>query len=207
MKICSRCKIEQALIEFNKEKQGKNGLRSDCRTCRKIYRDSRKEEIKKYHKEYHLRNKEKGATQMREWRRKNPEKAKEAAKRSTSTEKYREWLRDYRNKQYHERKKDPLFRLVTRVRNRTKNAIRARSFRKDFKYPDYIGCTREELRIYIESKFTDGMTWEKFMAGEIHIDHIIPIGKATSSEEVFRLSHYTNLQPLWAKDNLKKGAR
>ena len=58
---------------------------------------------------------------------------------------------------------------------------------------------------YIKSKFTEGMTLENY--GEWHIDHIIPLATAQSIEDVKRLCHYTNLQPLWAQDNLRKGAK
>ena len=66
-----------------------------------------------------------------------------------------------------------------------------------------IGCSPEELKKHIESKFTYGMSWE-LVGKEIHIDHIIPLSSANTIEQVESLCHYSNLQPLWAKDNLKK---
>jgi hypothetical protein len=50
------------------------------------------------------------------------------------------------------------------------------------------------------------MTWEAFIAGEIHVDHIKPLASAKKEEELISLCHYTNLQPLWCLDNLSKGA-
>lgn len=206
MKICKKCNIEQSLTNFTKEKHTKDGLRAECKLCRKAYRDSRKDVMKEYHKKYFQEHKEVYKERTKKWRSKNRERSNELA--AKSLKKNRKRANEYKKRKYHERKAvDPLFNLIYRVRNRTKNAIRTLKFRKDFKYPDYIGCTREELKNYIEGQFTEGMTWEKFMAGEIHIDHIKPIGKAKSAEEVFQLSHYTNLQPLWATDNLKKGAK
>ena len=55
-------------------------------------------------------------------------------------------------------------------------------------------------------KFTEGMSLD-IMGRDIHIDHIIPLSSAKTEEEVYRLCHYTNLQPLWAEENLKKGNR
>jgi len=57
---------------------------------------------------------------------------------------------------------------------------------------------------YIENKFTIGMTWENYGRGGWEIDHIIPISSAKTKEDVLKLCHYTNLQPLWWRDNLKK---
>jgi hypothetical protein len=64
---------------------------------------------------------------------------------------------------------------------------------------DIVGCTQEFLKEYIENKFVDGMTWEN--QGEWHIDHRIPLSSANSEDEIYKLCHYTNLQPLWGEDN------
>jgi 5-methylcytosine-specific restriction endonuclease McrA len=57
----------------------------------------------------------------------------------------------------------------------------------------------------LEKLFKEGMTWENH--GEWHIDHIIPISKAKTAEEIYKLNHYTNLQPLWKRENLCKGSK
>lgn len=57
--------------------------------------------------------------------------------------------------------------------------------------------------MYIESKFKEGMSWENH--GKWHIDHIKPLGNAKTEKELKKLFHYTNVQPLWAKENQKKG--
>ncbi len=66
----------------------------------------------------------------------------------------------------------------------------------------FIGCSFAELKIHVERQFTKGMTWEN--RDQWHIDHIIPLSTAKTEEDVIRLNHYTNLRPLWAKDNLAK---
>jgi len=73
---------------------------------------------------------------------------------------------------------------------------------KNSKTYDILGCTPQELKEHLEKQFVEGMTWEN--RGEWHIDHIIPLSSAKNEDEVYRLCHFTNLQPLWALDNLKK---
>ena len=66
-----------------------------------------------------------------------------------------------------------------------------------------------ELRDYLESKFQPGMTWDNWTTNGWHIDHIKPLASfdLTDREQFLRACHYTNLQPLWAIDNLKKGSK
>jgi len=75
-------------------------------------------------------------------------------------------------------------------------------FRKEAKTEKILGCTIEEFRLYIESQFTKRMTLENH--GEWHLDHILPLATAKTKEDIIRLNHYTNFQPLWAKDNILK---
>ena len=70
---------------------------------------------------------------------------------------------------------------------------------------DIVGLDYIEFKNYISSMFTDGMSWENY--GKWHLDHIIPLRVAKNEEEVLLLNHYTNLQPLWAEDNLRKGGK
>jgi hypothetical protein len=73
---------------------------------------------------------------------------------------------------------------------------------------ELVGCTTVELKAYIESKFSDGMSWDRYLAGDIHIDHIIPTCSfdLRDSEHRKQAFHFLNLRPLWAKENLIKAA-
>jgi len=87
-----------------------------------------------------------------------------------------------------------------------RNQVRRYVLDKKGKHTEEIlGDTFDNVRLYIEKQFTQGMSWEN--VGEWHIDHIKPLSSGSTREEWIALNHYTNLQPLWAKDNLKKGAK
>lgn len=102
------------------------------------------------------------------------------------------------------RKTDLGFRLASNLRTRVRRSLRdgwkAGSAVRD------LGCTIPELRTHLEAKFQPGMTWENWSRTGWHIDHIRPLASfdLTDREQFLEACHYTNLQPLWAMDNLKK---
>ena len=98
---------------------------------------------------------------------------------------------------------DPKFLLTRRLRNRLYYALQKKSWKKNTKFVEYIGCNLDELKLHIEKQFTINMSWKN--QGEWHIDHIIALDSAQTEEELYRLCHYTNLQPMWALDNIRKG--
>jgi hypothetical protein len=100
------------------------------------------------------------------------------------------------------RNTDVLYKLRVGIRTRVKQALMG-NFKKG-KTIELLGIDIIGLINYLESKFTEGMTWENYGFYGWHIDHIIPLSSAKSQEEFNLLCHYTNLQPLWSKDNLKK---
>jgi hypothetical protein len=99
---------------------------------------------------------------------------------------------------------DPIFKFKCNVRSLISGSFKRgkNQFKKNAKTENILGCTIEEFRSYIESKFTEGMTIENH--GEWHLDHIIPLASAKTEEEIIKLNHYTNFQPLWASDNFRK---
>ncbi len=108
---------------------------------------------------------------------------------------------------YHKQRKlnDPLHNLTVRIRKLIRQALKVRKIEKYATSTSILGCSFSEFRDHIEKQFTKGMSWDRI--SEIHLDHIIPLKSGRTEEDVIRLCHYTNLRPLWAKDNLSKGAK
>ena len=100
------------------------------------------------------------------------------------------------------RKIDPLFKLAMSMRARMRLFIKRSGFNKNKSTFKLIGCSPDELKVHIEKKFKTGMTWKNH--GKWHIDHIKPLASAKSIDAMNKLFHYTNLQPLWADENIKK---
>jgi len=101
------------------------------------------------------------------------------------------------------RKNDSLYKFKKNLRTRTSLAFTTKYWTKNSGNIDMLGTDYETAFKHIESQFTKGMTWENH--GEWHIDHIIPLSSAKTKEEMEKLCHYTNLQPLWKEENLSKG--
>jgi hypothetical protein len=100
-------------------------------------------------------------------------------------------------------KEDPLFAMKMRLRKATGKAFHRFGYTKRSKTTEILGCSWEEVKAHIESGFTDGMNWEN--RSMWHIDHIIPLASAKNEDELKKLCHYTNLQPLWGRENIIKG--
>ena len=120
---------------------------------------------------------------------------KEIKKEKERVRQYNKWKRKWNENE--------LFAIKVRLRNLIRNSFRRTGYKKfNDSTKDIIGISYEEFKIYLESKFIDGMNWDN--RGEWHIDHIIPLSTANNKDELRELCHYTNLQPLWAEDNIKK---
>jgi hypothetical protein len=213
-KFCSGCEKTKHLSEFSKS-NNKSGLYTYCKECSKIrqkeHREKNKDQIAQKSKDrywnggkekslaaskaYHYANKEERNRQSRE----NAEKNKEAikAQRETKRSEFNEYARNYaRNRS----QADPLFKFKRNIRRNTSEAFRFG--KKNKKTIELLGCSLEEAFVHIESLFQPGMTWENY--GKWHIDHKVPLASANTTEEVEKLCHYTNLQPLWARENILK---
>ena len=99
------------------------------------------------------------------------------------------------------------FRIKKNMRERIRNAVKHSGAHKHFKAEDAVGCGVDDLKRHLESKFKEGMTWENY--GKWHIDHVLPCASFNllDPSEQRRCFHFSNLQPLWAKENLAKGSK
>jgi hypothetical protein len=189
-KICNKCKDEKDVCEFYNQRRSEDGKRSRCKNCinleNNLYVKKNRDRVNSIKQKYVDNNKEKVKQSKKEWFDKNPN--------------YRnEWvIKNYNN--------DFLFRLVNIMRSRTRLFLKSKNIKKENTTFEIVGCSPEFLKDHLEHQFTEGMSWD--LIGEyIHIDHIIPLSSAKNEEEIYKLCHYTNLQPLWAEDNLKKGSK
>jgi hypothetical protein len=188
MKKCTTCNIEKELLMFPKRKDSPSGLRKECKECRS-----------KKSSKFYEENKDSILASIDKEKKKEYDKLYSTKYRENNRDKYNESQR----KCYHARKEDPMYRLENNIRARIRISFKVSRWNKNNKTKDILGCDYNMLKNHIESLFTDGMTWNK-IGNEIHIDHIIPVSSAKNEEELIKLNHYTNLQPLWAKDNLIK---
>ena len=184
-KKCKMCLNEYSLNNFYKHNKTKDGLFNECKNCVK-------EKSKFYHKENSVKISEKSKIYRLKNRNYFNKKNKEWNKKSEYGKKYQQ---DRLNN-------DTFFKFKNRLRTLLRNSITKQGFTKKSKSFEILGCDYESVVIYLEKKFSVGMNWNNH--GKWHIDHIIPISSAKNEEEVLKLNHYTNLQPLWAKENLIK---
>ena len=188
-KRCSKCGETKPLEAFGKNKHTKDGLQWYCRACRGVlgrawYRANREKSRERQHRS-HRRHIE---------------------KRHATARKYYENNRDKLRIRARERRQGDInVRLRWNLRSRLASAIR-RGYKAGSAVRD-LGCLIIELKAYLAAMFSTGMSWDNY--GTWEIDHIRPLASfdLANSEQVKEACHYTNLQPLWAKDNARKGAR
>ena len=195
MRECGRCKKIKELFDFHKSSREKDGLKRDCKDCRnfekKIYRVQNKEKNNEYSKKYYRTEKRQKYFKeyMDDYKKRNHKK-----------------LMNWANKRSKERQlEDIQYKLKVNLRKRLLRAIKIDQ--KSGSAIEDLGCTIQFFKNYLESKFKPGMSWENYGLYGWHIDHVIPLSKFNlqNREDFLKACHYTNLQPLWATDNLKKG--
>ena len=204
-KVCRKCEIEKSLDCFALDKSRIDGRGSKCKQCYSDWYFENKSERRRVAKEWYQKNK----IQEREKNKKRYDKNKDC-----NNARSRDWYKKNKNKksvkqhraQYMRKKRsnDVNFRISCNLRARVKSKINKNQ--KVNSTIDLLGCSVEELRIHLEAQFVEGMNCENYGLYGWHIDHIRPCSSfdLTDAEQQRICFHYTNMQPLWAKDNLKK---
>ena len=179
---------EKEKIRFDKWRQ-KN--KEQIRTKRKKWEDLNQDKIKSYKENYKKYNKDKMNQYHKNYRKENKVKLSEKN----------------RKREKEKRKNDINYKLKSLLRHRLYLALKG-NFKSGSAVRD-LGCTIPVLKTYLESKFQSGMSWDNWTADGWHIDHIKPLSSfdLTDRNQLLEACNYTNLQPLWAKDNLSKGAK
>jgi hypothetical protein len=145
---------------------------------------------------------------VKAWQKNNPQahRANQKRLRSKHGKARNARSRSYRNEwKKQKRKTDPLFALKSRCSDRLRIFLKLTGRKKRGGVDAMLGCGYDKLCRHLESQFQPGMTWGNAGYHGWHIDHKIPLASAKTMRDVFRLFHYTNLQPLWQKDNFSKG--
>jgi hypothetical protein len=181
IKKCGKCKIEKSSDSFYKNSARTDGLATYCIKCCKNYYSEPK------------------------W----VEYDNKRNKKRSLTENYIEYQKGYRKKNmskfveknYEKYHNDPMQRLKQLYRNRIRKVID----RKRIPSQSILGCSWETFKEHIESKFTEQMNWDNHGQFGWHLDHIIPLASAKTEDDLYKLNHYTNIQPLWWRDNIIKG--
>tara|TARA_R110000787_G_C13197335_1_gene423664 strand:- start:11 stop:520 length:510 start_codon:yes stop_codon:yes gene_type:complete len=150
------------------------------REYRKTLTDEQKEKRRKYERAYRKNKPEYSLSRVsyrESWYCENKDKLAE-------------WRKEYYNTNLKARKNHKIRAWLGR-------ALKRQGIKSKSSWIKNVGCTKDEFIAHIESLFVEGMTWDNWTRDGWHIDHIIPLTKEGTN-------HYTNLQPLWAKDNLSK---
>lgn len=203
-KTCSRCGISQSLDNFYKVKRTKPKVRN-------VKHDDHKAMCKGCYKqraaEWAAKNPEKRKAIARKWDAENSEKRKMYVDAYNHKDEVKEKRKQWRKENTtaylkNKRNADLLFAFKFSMRTKLNKIFARFGYTKRSKSNEIFGCDWNTLKNHIERQFKPGMTWDN--RSEWHIDHIIPLASAKTEEDVIKLNHYTNLQPLWAHENLKK---
>ena len=205
-------------------KKYKEEKKEEIRQKNKLYKEKNKEKIKEKAEIYYLKNKdillikkqkyyelnkENIISNNSKYYEDNIEKIKQYQKNYRENNKeyqkvYKKLNKDRINKMEKERKNtEPLYKLICNIRSLICSKIKSNGYQ-------ILGCSFEDFKIHLENQFTEWMNWENYGNPKDRIfehnktwdiDHIIPLASATSEEELLKLNHYTNLQPLCSYEN------
>jgi hypothetical protein len=186
-KVCNKCNVDKDVTEFY----------SGRRRCKLCYNKHKKKSTPEQREEYNRRRKEKYYENHEEeleksklWKKRNPEKVVEYR---------RGYMSGYEKKRM---ENDPLYNVSRTVRNLIKCSIYHKGFTKNSRTFEILGCSYEDFKLHIESHWEDWMNWDNYglYNGKENCgweyDHIIPVSSAKCEEDIYKLNHYSNIQPL-----------
>lgn len=228
-KTCVSCKIEKEFVCFWNNKRNKDGKENRCVDCTKTFLATKKESVKEsqrkwreknpnymkeygqseknkdYHRQYYKEHRAEYIQRKQQWRKDNPEREAETKKQYVNEN--RDKLNEYQRKWKQEKRNtDEAYKLKSNISRRIRYELNTLLKGKKTKQTtELTGCSIEELKIYIESKFEESMTWDNY--GKIwEIDHIIPCACWNLSEEFDNKCcwNYRNLRPLLKEQNRSK---
>jgi len=222
-KRCERCKEVTDVSMFGKNKKRRDGLNGYCKSCvsqlNSKFRAENLDALKARSAEWRAKNKDAVLLRAKKYRTENRDAVLASLKKYywKNRDSILESAKAYRqaNKETLQAKKrvyrktraalDPVYAMSVRIYGLISVSIRNGGYTKKSSTLNILGCSYEEFKRHIERQFLPRMNWDN--RSEWHIDHIIPIATAKTEEDVIRLNHFTNLRPLWAKDNIAKGAK
>ena len=222
-KVCSKCNIKKDVTEFySSRKKCKTCIieyqreyNQNNKEKRKKYLKENKEKISKKGKEYYQKNKEK----RKKYTEKNKEKRKKYLKENKEkiNEQHREYYKEYyqnnkekineRKREYYRKriKYDTFFKIKERITDIIRKSIKNNGYTKKSNTYTILGCSYEDFKEHIESNWEDWMSWDNYgnpkdgvleLNKTWDLDHIVPVSSAQCEEDVYKLNHYSNIQPL-----------
>lgn len=228
-RVCTGCKIEKPATQefFHAYKRSPDGRRAVCRICRAKDHSANRETRLPQRREHYQANRDRLSAVVREYYANNVEAQREAARKRHERNADRN---NALSKAYHEKHRDRLLALKREggkerfeelygkdraftLRHRLRSLMRRTmaTNKGGRRMQEVLGYSYTQLRAHLEKLFTDGMSWERFLTGEIHIDHRIPVAyfkPETYDCPEFRMCwSLTNLRPLWAAENISKADR
>jgi len=189
-KTCSKCgETKPKTLEFFPKRDGsKDGFRAACRICnsanRKNWYEKNRDQVLERVQKRAVEKRDELCQYYQNYYQLNSDKVKIRSKL---------WL-------YEKLETDPFYKMKCAMRCRIRDDIKNKRMTTE----SILGCDWNTFKEHIESLFQPGMTWENYGRWGWHYDHKIPVSSAKNEEELLKLNHYTNFQPLWAFDNLSK---
>lgn len=223
MRFCKDCFKCKSCDEFYNNPKLKSGKSANCIACDKIRSQKRRNKEREINKERtaNWRKIPGNIEKQKEWNEKNIDRINENRRlnRLANNENHRKKQNDY----YHANREriikkaiqrdkikeleSPVYKLKKTLRLRIISELTNSNYKKTKRTEEVIGAPIEIVKKHIERQFKKGMAWKNHGYRTWHIDHIIPLASAKTEEELLALFHYTNLQPLWAKENWSKNSK